>query len=89
MYSLIITFVIGFEGMNATDDMPQIPFSVYDVNLKKTVYVASGCKSSEKTVVLDVAQEETKLGSVLRKKLSKVFNMPGYNKINICRKKTK
>jgi hypothetical protein len=77
-----IVFTLGLVGA----EIPQIPFSVVDPTLGRTIHVNASCKADNGAMVLFFDADTAKIGPAVFSALKVAFATNGVTKLSICRK---
>ena len=77
----ILLLLIGLNG----GDMPQIPFSVFDPALRRTIHVNSSCSIDQNTIVLLVSEDMFPVEAQIKVAVTKAFKTDGITKVSVCR----
>lgn len=66
-------------------DLPPIPFSVYDVRLRKTVHVVSSCSERPKSVTVLVSETVGDIKKQVYAGIKFAFKTNGVTIVEVCR----
>ena len=64
---------------------PQIPFEIYDVNLKRTIHVRASCETTDHTIVVYFEPQFADIHETVFVAVNTAFKTDGITIVNICR----
>lgn len=73
------------EKIPQIQEMPQIPFEVYDGVYDKTVHVVSSCEKNNKTIIVYFDSSTASIEMIVKVLVNKAFDSPGITRIAVCR----